>query len=71
MSKPFSIDRHRLTMALAIAVPVAIVLGIGLGELHWRSGGAVAIPEMCITAEADGETSVSLGNCEGEATMGI
>lgn len=63
--KQFTINRRRLTMALAIACPIGIGLGLILGELHWqRHGGAIALPEMCITSTPEGETSVNYGSCE-------
>ena len=69
MDKQFTINRRRLAITLAIAAPIAIALGLGLGEWHWRRQGGVTLPEMCITAEPDGETSVSLGACNEALTQ--
>ena len=68
MDQQFTIDRRRLAITLAIAAPIAIALGLALGEWHWRRQGGITLPEMCITAEPNGETSVSLGACQDPLT---
>jgi len=64
MANRFITNRRRFAITIAIAAPIAIALGIGIGELHWRKYGSITIPEMRITADPSGETSITPGACD-------